>query len=326
MAKINKALCAQDYGNSGFGDCYLDLDEIIGGMQVTRDFRVTEAQVADFMEYLKTLVHAPIGSRIFPYQNFINLTDNTEDETIASTDYGAKYVTTEGDYDLSFRYLIGGIQVHNEIQKNAGENKYFILFAKNGAVLFYRSGKDLVGIPTSQFIVPKWRFPTGAEKIIMNLRLIFKPIYLNKGNLGFLKPDFNMFDIKGLEDIELEVVSQVANQVTVRAVTKIADQNLFATYGVKLASVAAWRSYDESDSSAISIVSVTANADAGPVDSKGGWDIVLNPTTILAMNPGDKFSISLAPASVLFANPFNIEGFENKPSDRLILEIEEPAS
>lgn len=306
MATLNKPLCATEYGNTGVGDCFIELDKIIGAIQVPANFQIAQSDVAGLLEFLNTKLHAAIGIRIFPYPKLINITDNTEDITINTTDYGDKIFVKDGFYDWTFRYLKGGVQLHQELAKNQGANKYFLFFDKNNVLLGYKSGGVLKGIPVDQFRVLPWRPNTGAEAALFNLRFILDPLYLNQGNLGFLKvEDFNLIDVVGLQDLELTIIETNDNVATVKVKTKISDVDLYGSHKTNLLQTTAWRLF-KSDGSLSSVVSVADNA------SDEAFDVTGNYNDWAAEFDGDEMTIQLAIPSVLKAAPILMEGFEDK--------------
>lgn len=317
MATINKPLCATSYGNTGFGDCFLEPSKIVGAIQVPSNFEISESDLDDLQEFFNTRVHAAIGARIFPYHNFISVTDNTEDVSITTTDYGAKYITRDGFYDFTFRYLKGGVQLHQEIGKNAGSNKYFLFYDDNGVLYGYTSGGKLKGIPVDIFYVNPWRLPTGADGAQYLLRFIINPIYMNKGNLGFIKVadalNFNLFDIVGLQEVTLTVIDQVNNVATVKVTTKISDVDLYGSHKANLLQTTAWRLF-KSDGTASTVVSVADN----PSDE--AFDVTLNPAAVQQETDGAEMTIQLAIASVLKAPPISMEGFDDSDGVPFIVE------
>jgi hypothetical protein len=314
MATLNKPLCATNYGNTGVGDCFIELDKIIGAIQVPANFQIAQSDVAGLLAFLETKLHAAIGTRIFPYPKLVNITDNTEDITINTTDYGDKIFVKDGFYDWTFRYLNGGVQLHQELAKNQGSGKYFLFFDKNNVLLGYKSGAYLKGIPVDQFRVLPWRPNTGGESALFNLRFIIDPIYLNQGNLGFLKvEDFNLLDVQGLQDVELTVLDTAANVATVQVRSKISDVNLYDAYKTNLLQTTAWRLF-KSDGSASSITAVADNA------SDEGFDVTANYVDWAAEFDGAEMTIKLAIPSVLKAAPIEMAGFEDKDGVAFIVE------
>lgn len=315
--KINKPLCATSYGNTGFGDCFLQPSKIVGAFQVTSTFEISEGDLTDLQDFLNTKVHAAIGTRIFPYHNFITLTDNTEDVSITTTDYGAKYITRDGFYDFSFRYLKGGVQLHQDIAKNAGSNKYFLFYDDNGVLYGYTSGGKLKGIPVDIFYVNPWRLPTGADEASYLLRFIINPIYLNKGNLGFLKVadslNFNLFDVSGLQEVDLAIIDQVGNVATVKVTTRISGIDLYTSHKTNLLQVTAWRAF-KSDGTASSVTTVADNA------ADEAFDVTVNALHYEQELDGAEMKIQLAIPSVLKAAPISMEGFDDSDGVPFIVE------
>jgi hypothetical protein len=313
MATLNKPLCATNYGNTGVGECFIDLDKIIGAIQVPPNFQIAQSDVAGLLAFFETKIHAAIGTRVFPYPKLTNITDNTEDITINTTDYGDKIYVKDGFYDWTFRYLNGGVQLHQELAKNSGANKHFLFFDKNSVLIGYKSGVYLKGIPVDQFRVLPWRPNTGAESALFNMRFIIDPIYLNGGNLGFLKVDFNLLDLVGLQDVELTIIDQAANVATVKVRSKISDVDLYATYKTNLLETTAWRFF-KSDGSASSITNVADNA------ADEAFDVTGNYADWAAEFDGAEMTIKLAIPSVLKAAPIEMEGFEDKDGVAFIVE------
>lgn len=314
MATLNKPLCATNYGNTGVGSCFLEPGKFIGSIQVTSDFKIAQSDVADLLTLLGTKIHASIGTRIFPGPKLINLVDNTEDSTINTTDYGVKIFVKDGFYDWTFRYKKGGVMLHQELAKNAGENKYFLFFDDNNILYGYTSGGFLKGIPVEQYLLPPWRLNTGSESALYNQRFIIDPIYLNKGNLGFLQiEDFNLIDLVGLQDVELTIIDQTDNVATVKVRSKISDIDLYGTYKTNLLQTTAWRAFKSSGAAS----SVTAVADNAADEA---FDVTVNYNDWAAEFDAAEMKIQLAIPSVLKAAPILMEGFEDKDGVAFVVE------
>lgn len=314
MATLNKPLCATNYGNTGVGSCFLEPDKFIGSIQVTSDFKIAQSDVADLLAFLNTKIHAAIGTRIFPGPKLINLTDNTEDSTINTTDYGTKIFVKDGFYDWTFRYQKGGVQLHQELAKNAGANKYFLFFDKNNVLYGYNSGGYLKGIPVEQYLLPPWRLNTGSEAALYNQRFIIDPLYLNYGNLGFLQvEDFNLIDVVGLQEVVLTVLDQTGNVATVQVRSKISDVNLYDAYKTNLLQTSAWRFFKSSGA----LSSVTTVADNAADEA---FNVSVNALAYAQEFDGAETKIQLAIPSVLKASPILMEGFEDKDGVSFFIE------
>lgn len=285
------------------------------------NFEIAEDDLATLQEFLNTKIHAGIGTRIFPYHNFIAVTDNTEDVNITTTDYGAKYINRDGFYDFSFRYLKGGVQIHQEYAKNAGSNKYFLFYDDNGVLYGYTTGGKLKGIPVDIFYVNPWRLPTGADQASYLLRFIINPVYMNKGNLGFIKVkealEFNLFDILGLQDVVLVLLEANANVATIQVRSKISDVNLYSAYKTNLLLTAAWKAF-KSSGDASSITTVADNA------ADEAFNVTVNALHYQQEFDGAEMLIQLQASAVLKASPILMEGFEDK--DGVALTVESASS
>lgn len=318
MADLNKPICATEYGNTGLGDCYIELDKIVGAIQVPSNFQISQSDVSGLLDFLETKTYAAIGTRIFPYPKLINITDNSEDITINTTEYGDKIFVKDGFYDWTFRYLKGGVQLHQELAKNQGSGKYFLFFDKNNVLIGYKSGSVLKGVPVDQFRVLPWRPNTGAESALFNLRFIIDPIYLNQGNLGFLKvTDFNLLDVVGLQEVELTIIDQAANVATVKVTSKIGGVDLYGAYKTNLLQITAWKGF-KSDGSASSISSVSDNV------ADEAFDVALNAGDVINELDGARMKIQLAAAHILNAAPILISGFDD--SDGVPFYVESASS
>lgn len=310
MTTLNKPLCATNYGNTGFGDCFLEPGKIKGSFQVPSSLLITLDDLPDLQALLTEKVSAPIGQRIFPYHGFISNTDNTEDPTINTTDYGDKMFIRDGFYDFTFRYTNGGVMAHQEFQKNEGTNKYFLFYDDNGNIFGYKKSGGLAGIKNTLFKVNPWRFASGSDTAQYTMRHIIDPIYMNKGNLGFIHTDsFNFFDILGIEELAIQFISLAGSAAKVKLVTKISGVDMYEAYSTEFASPTAWEAVDEQGNT-INISNVTLDS------TNQAWNVFM--TTGFAS--ADKVFLRTADADVL--DGLGITGFEGHEP----VQIEGPAS
>jgi len=307
---LNQPLCATQFGNTGFGDCILEPGKIVGAFQVPSTFQIAAGDVGTLQTFLQNKAYAAIGTRIFPYHNWKSVTDNTEDVSITTTDYGSKYITRDGFYDLTFRYFAGGVLLHQDIAKNAGSGKYFIFYDDAGNI-FARKSKSgsatvLKGIPVDIFYVKPWRVATGADAAIYELRFIIDPQYMNKGNFGYYSvgSDFSLLDIQGPQELELVLDSLASNVAKVSMYTKISKVNLHPVYGNALSNTGYWKATKRSDGSTISITSIAEDG------ANHDYTFTFNSATVSGMAPTDAIYLQSQNASVLYAAGIPYEAHE----------------
>ncbi len=289
---FNQPLCASSYGNVGFGDCFFDPAKIKGAIQVPSTFQIALSDLPSLQTFLQDKLGAAIGIRIFPYNNFETITDSTEDPTFNTTDYGFKYKVKNGFYDWTFRYFLGGVMLQQEIQKNGGPGKYFLFYDENGVIMGYKTNGVLKGIPTLFEPLP-WKPNTGAEAAQYLLRFIFDPIYINYGNLGYIKQtSFNVRDLMGLQEVEGQLFSLASNVAKVQLLSKIGGINLEPVYGASLASASLYAARKRSDGTVITITSVADD----PTDD--AYTFTFNSGTVSGMDPTDAILLTGAAASV----------------------------
>lgn len=309
---FNQPLCASSYGNVGFGDCFLDLQKIKGAIQVPNNFQIALSDLPGLQAFFNNKIAAAIGVRIFPYSGFETITDSTEEPTFNTTDYGFKYKVRNGFYDWTFRYFTGGIMLQQEIQKNGGPGKSFLYYDEQNVLFGYKTGGVLKGIPDTIFEPLPWRPNTGAEAAQTLLRFIFDPVYVNYGNLGYIKQStFNFRDLDGLQEVELQLFSLAANVAKVQPLTKISGINLETVYPTQLAAAARWSASKRSNGANIPITTVVDDP------TNLALTFTFDSTTVTGMAATDAIILQGKAASDW--NGASIIGFEN--SVPLVIEL-----
>jgi len=310
MALLNQPLCATNFGNTGFGDCILEPGKIVGAFQVPSSFQIAAGDVGTLQTFLQNKTFAAIGTRIFPYHNFVTVTDNTEDVSITTTDYGTKYITRDGDYDLTFRYFAGGVLLHQDIAKNAGSGKYFLFYDDKGNIFGRRSkvgsATVLKGIYVDVFYVDKWKFNTGADAANYSMRFIFGGQQINNGNLAYYSvgSDFSLRDITGVQELELVLDSLVSNVAKIHVYTKISKVDLHPIYGNALSNTGYWKATKRSDGSSVGITSIAEDG------ANKDYTFTFNSATVSGMAPTDAIYLQSSNASVLYAAGIPYEAHE----------------
>lgn len=305
MSILNQKNCSVGGGNTGYGDCFVDLKNIVGGFLVPSIAEFTPADLASAATMLAALQAAIIAapaSRIYPMGSYVGITDNSEAPVIQTFGYGGLAVTREGLYNLSFQFLNGGLCLSKSLRKFNGQNRSVLLFDANGLLVGWKSGANLKGIPLDMFYQNPLKLNDGSNVTMYVTQLAFKPIYLND-YIGFLEMNISdLAALTGLQDVVLsEVGASAEPNFIIQAITGCNGFNLFDTYAAELAYNTLWKAYNQ-EGEEITITSVTQNT------SNKGWNVVIDGADPDVSGP---VIISLQTPAVLAAA--GIEGYDSIP-------------
>lgn len=308
---INKPICSTvNNGNTGVPGCYFNPKNIVGLIMVDKNAAFTPAQVADFKTTLQTAVLASGTSRIYPIFRFVEVSDNSEEETVATAGYGDKEFVKEGDYDLKFRFIKGGVcLLHNLRKFNHSDMKVLLVDSDNNIFGTQNSDGNLLGLSCTVF-APKFKFNDGSNATAYYFRLVLgKPEELNDAP-GFVACDFNVEnEIKGNLDVQLVEVETDLGVATIKLQTACGKTDLYDTYDDEFAAAGMWSVVD-STGAAVVISGVVKDA------VNKAWDISFTGTGV--------HTINLAAPSVLAAA--GIGGAPENGYEGVALEVTMPVS
>ena len=305
MAQLGLIECAALSENTGFGTCFLDPKKIEGAIISDKPFSLTKEEMADLQNSLQSKFQsASKSNRIYPIHGFAAAEDQSEEATIETLDYGDKTFIKEGDYDWRFRFLNGGVCLLTRLQAFNGQGKH-VMFYDNTTLFGYKDGTSLRSVPLNFFLAEKWQPATGSTGAMYRVRFSFKPEYINQG-LGFVKYDFIMAELKGLNNVELVVLNpeDFPSTINVQALAGCSGENLFDTYSEEMEDDELWLATDE-DGEEVTISGVVAD------DATKSWEV--------------SFSGSPAYVKLTWVNPnllsdAGIDGYEAKTT--VIEEVE----
>jgi hypothetical protein len=306
---INKIFCGTDVKNTGVCSCAFDPKLIKGAILVPKDLVLTNTQLADanIQATLEGLVEAARTSRIFPFQNFVNITNNSEEAVQQTFGYGPVETVRDGNLNWLFQFRKGGIALLNALRSfNGLTEKYRLLLIEQSNVLIGTSRTDangdpgLGGIPLENLYTNPWSPATGSELAVYTTNVVMQPVYINE-LIAFKKvatTSYLLSELTGLQDVVLTVdsVDTDADEVVITAATDCGNVDLNELYGDELAENTAWV-YTDADGVAKTITGVT--------NENGGWTIAISEE----VEDGDL--ISLAAPAVLAAAPINVSGYES---------------
>lgn len=313
MEGLNKIFCGSDVKNTGICECFFDPKLITGAIFVPKNKVFTSAELLDAViaATLAAAVIAPKASRIFPFQPFEAITDNTEEPTRQTFGYGTVKTVREGKYNWAFQFIQGGLNLSNALRTfNGLIGKYAVIFLESQNTMIGTSKLDangdwgLAGIPMSDIYTRPWRPSDGTNVTNYTTEFSFDPIYINE-NIAFKKvavESYLLAELAGLEDIKLAFVdegTEGGTEVTISAETDCGSTDVYDLYKTELAQAGAWIVKD-SAGAAKTVSGVVADDDAK------GWVITISGGTL---EDGDTFQ--LAAPDVLAADPINVVGYES---------------
>lgn len=301
MAVLNQIVCADAFGNTGFGNCALIPKNITGVIIVPKSFEITAANAATLQTYLETAAQNNSSAlRIFPVHGFVGATNNSEELVTQTFGYGGIAAVREGKYNWLFQYYQGGICLLQGLRKFNGTQKSVILIDADNVLYGMKRNGNFAGVPWEMFYAQPWGLNDGANVTNFGLQLVIDPKYLND-QLAYIEAKFPLTEIQGLQNVNLSLVAAAtATTFNVKAVTCSGD-DLFDLFSSDLADASAWSVVSKADGSAESIDSVAANA------ATKSWTITLDPART------DDSVVNLASVSALVG--LGVEGFEGVPLD-----------
>lgn len=308
MSTINAIQCGDSTKNTGVCDCFLDPKLLTGAILIPKSRVLTQAEITDIQATLEALALTTKALRIFPIQNFVAVTDSSEEPTEQTFGYGTIEPVREGKYNLIFQFRTGGVQLSNSLRSfNGLTSKYAVLFIESTNILIGTrkldaNGEDgIAGIPLEVLYAFPWKVNDGTNLASYRIKFVFQPAYVNE-NIAFAKIETNTYllsELAGLEDVDLSIIEadEAEDTLLVKAVTEC-GADLYDEFADELNQAAAWVVKDAEGNTVT--VTVAKN------DTEKAW--LLNYSTD-DVTDGD--TVTLAAPSVLAATPINVNGYES---------------
>lgn len=299
MNRLGQLNCSSDRRNTGFGSCVEDWKLIKGAFIYDEKRTFT----ADEIEALEATLQADAiaddkNDRCYPVHNFVQVTDNTEDVTIQTFDYGGKAIVREGDYDWLAQFTAGGNCLAQSLRTHNGP-AYVLFYDKDKKILGTKDGALLSTIPTQFVHTMPWKLATGSTTAMYLIRFVFGSNYINEDR-AFVKATFDPSEIVGMQDIEMVLNSfdEVTGVANVTLQTSCGGANVYDQYSTQLAATARYSAVDQDGNE----VTVTA---AVAVAASKSFDITLDATDF--PSSGTVYLSGKAPSVLAAAG---IEGYE----------------
>lgn len=290
--------CSTNTKNVGFGACFLDW-KIIKGMFLYDNPRTfTPKEIEVILATLQADASADIkANRMYPINNFVAPTDNSEAVIVETFDYGSRQITRDGFNDWSWQYVDGGSCLSSSLRTHNGP-AYVLLYDKNNKIMGYNSSNGFSTIPLEFFYAEPFKLATGANVAKYMVRIVFDPKYSNE-YVGAISAGVDLSQVEGLEDVNIVVNSWDQNTgiANVTLQTSCGSINLFTQYKAQITPSVFLASDDIGD--AIPVASVA------PVNTNQTFNITLSHVHL-----PDNGIVSLSGVIVSELNTAGIVGYE----------------
>jgi len=259
---LNEIICLAGGANTGYGACTLDPKNVVALIIAPLGATILEADLADFGAFLQTKINeADASQRWYPINEFVAITDNSEDPTIESFGYGGKAVSREGEYDWTLRFVDGGLCLLKSLRKFNNAKKAIFFVDADGVLFGTTVAGSMQAIPWTMYYASPWKVNDGSASTVYNLRASFKPKHVNE-DVAFVDLSamgLVMSSFKGLQNLSLVVLDPADAPITnVRVLSGCDRKNLFEEFSVLLADLDLWKAVDI-DGLVLTVSAVTAN-------------------------------------------------------------------
>jgi hypothetical protein len=262
---LNVPECSTAGGNTGVGDCYLDMKPIKGIILCPTDYKILPADLATvalFKAKLQVDTLAASGDRIYPVHNLIAVEDGSEDDVVETSGYGFDTTVRSGAYKWNFRYSVGALCLNMNLHKLAKGRKFSVLLIDkdNNVVGTKDSDGNMYGLTIGNFDPKKIKVADGAAPTMYHVEInLPNPEELNE-NFAIMKCNFAVeTQIKGLLNVALETTNPDGSGVDVSALVGCDKVNMYDTFATDLEDPLGWIIKD-STGAAVVISGVTKNA------------------------------------------------------------------
>lgn len=259
---LNVKNCDSSVGNTGYGDCPVDLKNITGFILTPKGFTLTAAQLLTKEATLAALQDATLAvakNRIFPVNNIAALDGNIEDPVTETLGYGDIITLRDGNYNLNFRFVQGGLCLSNALRRFNSKTVELLLIDANGMLFGTKVGNELKSVPLVNFYQKAFSFNDGSGAVAGYMtNVVFKPAFINE-NIGFVDGENSTFwsSLVGLQDVILSETSQSAVPVLkIVASTGCNGESILEEFIIELSDEANWIAKNGETGATVTITSV----------------------------------------------------------------------
>ena len=256
----NTLNCGTNLGNTGLQKCKEDFGVWEKLILVPADLEIESEANGLLEETWIDLINSAMSSRAFPLPIHFNAEPNVEEAQYAEGWNGKQSFVREGKDIVKFTLEDIAFYNHKELRKHNGRSNLGVyILTSNGYILGY-SKDDTKFLPLSleDFRVEKRSFSDGSDVDRTMINVVFGDAKEWNDNGVWLKPTlWNPLLLDGVKDVSLTATLVTATGCTIN-VAGVSDG--VALLGLALSDFSLIK---DSDSSVVTITSVTPTATAG---------------------------------------------------------------
>jgi hypothetical protein len=306
------SICSSIGANTGAIDCDptrgLPIQIIAGSASFSpSDYATAASFEAAFLA--KLIEPAGSSDKLFPFPVIQANSDKTVAAKMATLGYGLQLKLLRSKAGYEFDVLAGSALEKKLIAFDGMVVPLFILDDKSKMWGVVDSSSNFKGAKYLVGVEPKG-FEDGANAKTTKITISIVDTRDFVENAEFAGTSFNASDIVGLNDVTLNVISNVTNVyqigATIATANILSTLNVAATYSTALASSALWVAGTGTNfATSLAITSVAYNA------AVKGWTITFDSTAYTALAAGTKIQLALVDTTAL--NTADVTGIEGSP-------------
>ena len=316
---LNNFPCVLLGANTGFGNCVVDLKNIVGAIILPAGTRFSQAETltsAAFLTKLQTLTSATKSTRAFPIHYFAEINDASESAVTEKLGYGEELVVRNGTYKWRFRIIKGGFCLSKALRQFNSMN-VDVLFVDADNLVIGQKYTDSAGVVTMGGI-PQYlayqepvKINDGSKGSIYMQNFAFPGnVFDNFGGVRLNAGDFD--SVQGLQSVVLSLAAARATNVDkVTMAFSCGGADVGDTYPTQLNVATLWTAQD-------AVTGTFYNASTGitsvAYSAVTGVFTVTRNTADPAYNAGNAVNLSLTTAALLDAAGLHIESNTVKSS------------
>lgn len=275
-------------------------------MLILGDRVITPAEADDFQSVYEAAVILPEGdpNKLYPFPLIEGVENTTEANTVGTLGLGYQEVLREGKPAYQFNLVVGQCQYQALRKFNGYTGKAYVYDSLKSLWGYEMNNGDMSGYSVASFWVSGNDFSNGTDPVNALITVVFADPEQYHDYSSFISIDFNIKDVKGLQDVTLSQAAAPAANVYKIAVQTVCDKtNVYTAYSTQLASATLWNAKVKATGATLAITTVTGDA------ALEAYTVTFDSTAFTALPSGAEIELGLdAPPALAAGNVFGIEG------------------